>query len=162
MPAIGARRPVKVEEALRASGLDLALAWAAVIPLIGAAIAAWLTAGSTQAVVMSLAIIWAGAVLAFLAGVRRGLSFGTAHGPSWRRIGFILWVFVLAFGSMVALRPLTSLGLLILGYASLMVAARPSAERGEVPPFFAHLRPIQMMLAVLSLCAVAARLLAAG
>jgi hypothetical protein len=152
-------RVLEVREAPEGRALDRVLGWAAMLPLVACALAAWLTAGSFQAAAMSLSIIWGGAVLAFLAGVRRGLSFRTPGGAGWTQIAFMLWIFGLAFASMIALQPLTSLGLLILGYASLALAARGAALREEVPTFFAGLRPAQMSAAALSLCAVAARLM---
>ncbi len=153
-------RPVTVVDAAHASVLDQLLAWAAMTPLVLGAVAAWLTAGDIQSAAMSLVIIWGGAVLAFLAGVGRGLSFRTPGGASWSQIAMMLWTFTLAVGSMIALRPLTSLALLIVGFTSIGLSARILAAREQTPPFFASLRPGQMTVAVLSLCAVAARLLA--
>jgi len=152
-------RVLEVRESAEGHLLDRVLGWSAIAPLIGCAVAAWVTYGSIRAVAMSLAIIWAGAILVFLAGVRRGLGFRTPGGASSGQIVFILWTFVLAFGSMIALRPLTSLFLLILGYAGMAVSARAAAVRAEVPLFFSGFRPVQMSVAVLSLCAVAARLM---
>jgi hypothetical protein len=154
-----AGRVLDVHETPERQALDHVLGWGAMLPLVACALAAWLTTGSFQAVAMSLAIIWGGAVLAFLAGIRRGLSFRTPGGARWTQIAFMLWTFVLAFGSMVALRPLTSLGLLILGYASLALAARAADLNAEVPVVSATRRPAQMSIAALSLCAVAVRLM---
>jgi hypothetical protein len=154
-----AGRVLEVRENREGHALDRALGWAAMAPLVACAMAAWLTAGSFREVAMSLAIIWGGAILAFLAGVRRGLSFRPPGGAQGARLLFTLWTFVLAFGSMIALRPLTSLGLLILGYAGLALAGRGAALREEVPLFFAGSGPAQVSVAALSLCAVAARLM---
>jgi hypothetical protein len=139
--------------------LDRALGWGAMAPLIVCAMGAWLSVGSVRAMVMSLAIIWGGAVLVFLAGVRRGLDFRTAGAARSRRILFVLWTFALAFGSMIALQPLTSVGLLILGYVGMALSERGAALREEGPFVFSGLRPAKMSIAALSLCAVAARLM---
>lgn len=155
-------RALGVREAAEGHLLDRVLGWGATAPLAACAAAAWLSAGSIRAVVMSLAIIWGGAVLVFLAGVRRGLGVGVPGGLRSSQIVFMLWTFALAFGSMIALQPLTSLGLLILGFAGMALWGRAAALREEVPISFAGLRPAQMSLAALSLCAVAARLMWQG
>jgi hypothetical protein len=139
--------------------MDLALAWGVMAPFVACALAAWLTQGAAQAVAMSLAIIWGGAILAFAAGVRRGLGLLHPGAARWAQVGVVLWTFILAFGSMIALKPLTSLGLLILGYSSLALLAHLSVRRAEVPARFGKFRPVQMAVAALSLCAVAVRLL---
>jgi hypothetical protein len=97
--------------------LDPLLAWGAVTPLAVGAGAAWLAPGAWRATAMSLTLVWGGAILAYQAGVRRGLAGDTSRLPA-------LWLFILAVGSMVALEPLTSLALLILGYVSLAVIVR--------------------------------------
>lgn len=152
-------RVLEVREAAEGHVLDRVLGWGAMAPLALCAVAAWLSAGSVRAVAMSLAIIWGGAVLVFLAGVRRGLGFRTPSGARSSQIAFVLWTFALAFGSMIALQPLTSVGLLILGYAGMALAARGAALRDEAPVSFAGWGPAQMSVAALSLCAVAARLM---
>lgn len=154
--AVQPGRPLEVEDASAAGPMDVALAWGTVAPFVACALAAWLTRGAAQAVAMSLAIIWGGAILAFAAGVRRGLGLRNSR---WAQVAVVLWAFVLAFGSMIALKPLTSLGLLILGYSSLALLAHHSARRTEVPPPFGRFRAVQMAVAALCLCAVAARLL---
>ncbi len=153
-------RALDIVEAERPSRLDLALAFGAVAPLVAGAVAAWTTGGSTRDLAMSLAIIWGGAILAFMAGVRRGLSFRTRDGPQGAQLAVTLWIFALAFGSMVALRPLTSLILLIVGYASLLLSAgAAAAAHADASLAFGSVRPVQTAVAVLSLCVVAARLL---
>jgi hypothetical protein len=154
-----AGRASEVRETPEGHLLDRLLGWGALAPLIGCAAGTWLTVGSVRSVVMSLAIIWGGAVLAFLAGVRRGFGVRSPAGARSGQIAFILWTFALAFGSMIALQPLTSLGLLILGYAGMALAARSAALREEIPVILAGARPGQMIVAMLSLCAVAARLM---
>lgn len=155
-------RVLEVRETAEGHLLDRVLGWGTMAPLVGCALVAWLTYGSVRAVAMSLAIIWAGAVLVFLAGVRRGLSSRTPGSAGSSQIIFVLWTFALAFGSMIALRPLTSLGLLILGYAGMAVTARAAALREDVPIFIGGFRTAQMTVGAFSLCAVAARLVLPG
>jgi len=123
--------------------LDPLLAWAEVAPLALGAGAAWLAPNAWRATAMSLTLVWGGAILAYQAGVRRS-PVGAASPLS------ALWLFVLAVGSMVALEPLTSLALLVVGYVSLGVIVRrmglPQPNTG------------QTLLALGSLGLVAARL----
>ncbi len=139
--------------------IDHLFAWAAMAPLILGAAAAWLTSGDVRSASMSLVIIWGGAILAFLAGVRRGLGLRT---PGGLQIAMMLWVFGLAIGSMVALRPMTSLVFLIVGFSSLGLADRVAAARAQTPLVFAALPPVQMAVGALSLGAVAVRLMTVG
>jgi hypothetical protein len=122
---------------------DPLLAWSAVAPLALGAGAAWLAPGAWRATAMSLTLVWAGAILAYQAGVRRGLAGETSRLPA-------LWLFVLAVGSMVALEPLTSLAILILGYVSLAMIVRRTRSSGPTIT--------QTLLALGALGLVAARL----
>jgi len=125
--------------------LDPLLGWSAVAPLALGAGVAWLAPGAWRATAMSLTLVWAGAILAYQAGVRRGLAGETSRLPA-------LWLFVLAVGSMVALEPLTSLAILIFGYVSLAMIARRSRPSN---PTMA-----QTLLSLGALGLVAARLVA--
>ena len=66
----------------RAPWESFLFAYAATVPLVAAAIAVWWLAGDTRAIILQLGVRWAGAVLCFLSGVRRGLSFRQAGGPT--------------------------------------------------------------------------------
>jgi hypothetical protein len=109
--------------------LDPLLAWAAVAPLALGAGAAWLAPGPWRATAMSLTLVWGGALLAYQAGLRRGLAGDNPRLPA-------IWLFILALGSMLALEPFTSLALLIVGYSSLAVIVRrarsPGPNRGQI------------------------------
>lgn len=156
------RQDSKRGAAALAGRLDRLLGWGAVAPLAAGALCAWLASGNWRAAAMSVTIIWGGAVLAFQAGVGRGLALGRGAAPSARRLALMLWLFGLAAGSMITLQPLTSLGLLIAGYLSLLLTLRSDTTtdpHGWRPP--GH-RPIQNLLAVVSLASVVARLLLQG
>lgn len=132
------------------------LAWGAVVPLLVGALLAWAASGNLRTAAMSVTLIWGGAMLVFQAGVRRGLVLAEGAVSSVAALILMLWIFGLAIGSMVSLDPVVSLALLIAGYISLAVIARGETRAGRA--VVGH-RPSQMLLAVASLGAVAARLL---
>ena len=133
--------------------------YGAMVPLIGATLAGCMLPARLSAPAIYLALVWAGAILAFLAGVRRGLSFRTPGGPTVRQLVGMLWLFALAFAALAAPWQLLSCALLLAGYASVVVLDRTAAQTGEAPAFFANLRPPQMILGVVSLLAVGVRLM---
>jgi hypothetical protein len=92
---------------------------------------------------MSLTLVWGGAILAYQAGMRRGVAGGASRFPA-------LWLLALSLGSMLALEPLTSLALLIVGYVSLAVIVRRTPSLAPEPG--------QTLVALTALGLVAARL----
>jgi len=130
--------------------LSLILGYCAMLPFAIGALAAWLLAGAA-APATDLVVLWGGAILAFLAGVRRGLSFRTDGGPTAAQIGMTLWLFILGLSALALPSRTVALVLLLAGYASLMPLDPWAARRGEVPLFFEHLRPVQMTIPVFSL-----------
>ena len=146
-----AMRPVPLLGALFGYG--------AMIPLAASALAVWLSPAPWPAVAMRLGLVWAGAILAFLAGVRRGLSFRTEGGPTAAQLLGMLWLFALAFAALASPWPAASCGLLLAGYASVAVLDSVAARHGEAPGFFARLRPPQMLIALVSLVVLAARIM---
>jgi hypothetical protein len=130
-------------------------AWGAVLPLVAGGALAWLTTGTLRSVAMSLTIVWGGAILAFEAGVGRGSRFADPTAPRAPPMLLVLWLFGLAAASMVSLEPLTSVGLLLMGYVTLAVMAR----RFGSPDAALSLRFIRWLPAIAGLAAVAARLL---
>jgi hypothetical protein len=130
---------------------SLIFGYGPVLPLPIAAAMAWTTEQSVPTVVTWLAIWWGAAILTFLSGVRRGLSFrGDEEAPLSAMI-VMIWLFVLGAGALVAPTPLMSLVMLVIGYASIAILDPIAARRGEAPPHFARLRPPQMAIAVLGL-----------
>jgi len=97
-----------------------------------------------------LARLWAAAILIFIAGVARGLSFFTEGGPRASQIGVTMWRFGCGLAALV-LPERWAFVVLALGYASALVFDPHFARHGEAPRFFAHLRPPQMMVAIAGL-----------
>lgn len=140
----------RVDEPAQVPLLDTALGWGAMLPFPVAALAAWL--GWSPAV--EWAVLWGGAVLCFLAGVRRGLSFRAARGPRIPQLLVITWL--LAAGVAALALPWTALAMLVLivGYGSLVWLDPAAAEKGEAPLWFARVGPFQMAVPVASLIAM--------
>lgn len=128
--------------------ISLALAYVAMVPTAtGAATASMFRSPA----IARLTITWAGAVLCFLAGVKRGLSFRQRGGPTVAQIASMFGLFVP--GALAVLLPwrIPSLVLLLLSYGSEAVLGPVAARRDEAPRYFARLRPVQMMVPVASL-----------
>jgi len=118
-----------------------------VLPL--AALAAW--AGAPLALLVGQ--IWGAAILVFLAGVARGLSFFTPGGTHISQMLTMALRFTLGFLALIA-GPPTGFGLLILGYASIALTDPWLARWGGAPQHFARLRPPQMLVAIAGLIAL--------
>ena len=104
-----------------------------------------------------MTLLWGAAILTFLAGARRGVSFRQPGGPTLSQLLTMLWVFCLGFGAIVATvwaYTLTATALEIVGYLSLAVLDPIAARNGEAPLFFASLRPIQMTIPIVALLAL--------
>lgn len=144
----------RVAEPRRTPLLSLLLGYGAMLPFAVGALAAWLLAGELAALAADLVVLWGGSILTFLAGVRRGLSFRTAGGPTTAQIAMALWLFVLGLAALALPSKPLALVLLLAGYTSLLVLDPWSARRGEVPLFFERLRPLQMTIPVVSLAAL--------
>ena len=132
------------------------LGFGAIVPIVASAAAAGFAPPLRSRLVPRAGIVWAGTVLAFLGGVRRGLSFRTPGGPRPRQLAGMARSFGLAFAALLAPRPRVSCLLLAAGFADLAANDPIMAEHGGAPEFFAELRPVQMTIAVASLLALAA------
>ena len=139
--------------------LSVVLGYGPMFPLVAGAAGSWLTSGAFRHLLATLTVLWASSILAFLSGVRRGLSFRTEGGPTVAQIVTMFCLFVLALLAFSAERfglSAIALALLLMGYLALLVADPIAARRGEAPEFFARLRPPQLTIAVLSLAALLA------
>ena len=126
-------------------------AYAGVAPVVvGAAAFFWLR-GEAGALIVRLTIVWAGAILCFLAGVRRGLSFRQDGGPLLTQLATMLGLFTLGFVALVI--PWTRMALIleIVGFATMAIYDPVAARKEEAPAYFQRLRPIQMILPTVSL-----------
>jgi hypothetical protein len=152
----------KIVEPAQTPLLSLVLGFGAMMPIAVGTIAAWLLPAPFAALACEATILWAGAILTFLSGVRRGVSFRTVGGPTMAQILTVLWLFglgLLALGALLLLANRTALLLLLAGYASMAVLDPLAARRGEAPLFFARLRPVQMLIPILFLGALLLRIL---
>ncbi len=136
--------------------LDLILGVSALVPLFGAAVDVWLTA-SDVSFISSLAMLWSGALLAFFAGVRRGLTFSEAGGARPFELISMLWLFVMGAATVI----LESAATAVVGFMSVGVLDVVAARAEEAPPYFRLFRPVQMAFASLCLCAIVVRELTA-
>lgn len=146
------------EGAIETPQLSLVLGYGAMVPFVILAVAAWVLDGRRATWAVTGMVLWGAALLAFLGGVRRGLSFRTVGGPRFAEIATMFWLFVLALAAF-AVPALPALVLLLIGYASVAVLDPPAARHGEAPRFFARLRPVQMLIPIGSLLAGVARVL---
>jgi Protein of unknown function (DUF3429) len=137
--------------------LSVLFAWGPMIPFVVGALATWVM--PPAAIPAQLTVVWGGAIMAFLSGVRRGLSFRTPGGPRWQQIATMIWLFLLAIGALVtSSKPALAIPFLIAGFTSIAVLDPIAARRSEAPLFFARLRPVQMLVPVVCLCAIAAKM----
>ena len=130
--------------------VSLFLAYAAMLPIVAGAASAVVAAGPAG-LIEHLTIVWSGAVLCFLAGVRRGLSFRQPGGPTVAQLATMLGLFVLGVSSLLSPWPAVSLVLQMLGYACMAVLDPEAARHEEVPRYFQRLRPPQMLVPIVSL-----------
>jgi hypothetical protein len=129
-------------------------------PFAAAAIGAWFLAPPWPALATHLAIIWGGAILIFVAGVRRGFGFGEPDASNAREIATMLVYFVLGSLSLVlagASQTVVALMLQVIAYILVPIFDRRAAFAGDAPPYFARLRGPQMAIAVAALVALLVR-----
>ena len=106
-----------------------------------------------------LTLLWGCAILLFLSGVRRGLSFRTEGGPTLTQMATMIGLFSLGFVALALAildEAVAALVLLLVGFGAIAVLDPIAARRGEAPLFFARLRPVQIPIALLSLTALLA------
>ncbi|MDO9711842.1 DUF3429 domain-containing protein [Paracraurococcus lichenis] len=132
---------------------------AAILPLLAFAAGAWLLPFAWLPLVVALGVVWGAAILIFLAGVRRGLSFRTPGGTRPSQLATMLWLFLAGLLALASPWPAPALLLLILGYGSLALLDPMAARRGEAPPFLGRLRPVQMAVGLLCLLALLLRVM---
>ena len=146
-----ARRIGRSEDLGRARrGFDLLLGSSAIAPILGCAVLVWIDASAPRLLVRALAVIWTGSLLAFFAGVRRGLTFSEAGGGRTSELATMLGFFAFGVMSIVLLSPI----LAAVGLAAVGMLDAWSARRRESPPYFSVFRPPQMVLGVLALAAL--------
>lgn len=149
------RRQIEVEERDALPRLDILFAFGAMPPFVlGTAVAWWCSTGPGSVMALQLTILWGSAILIFLSGVRRGLSFRTEGGPRWPQLTTMLILYGLGVSALAAswLSALVpALVFLLVGYAAIFVLDPVAARRGEAPLYFGHLRRLQLPIALLAL-----------
>lgn len=133
----------------RIPALSLIFGYGPVLVLPLAALGAW--AGAPLALLIGQ--LWGAAILIFLAGVARGLSFFTPGGTHISQMLTMMLRFALGFLALIA-TPSTGFALLVLGYASIALTDPWLARWGGAPQHFARLRPPQMVVAIIGLIAL--------
>jgi len=154
-----AKEVFEVHEQAHASVLGLVLGYGATIPFVaGAAASAFLGDADLAKTAANFTLVWGAAILLFLSGVRRGLSFRTPHAPTVSQIATSLWYFAAGLGALLLWSGREELGsshpalaLLLIGYVSVIALDVPAARRLEAPPYFARLRPLQMLIPIVCL-----------
>jgi Protein of unknown function (DUF3429) len=136
--------------------LDVVFGFGPTLPFVLGAVLAWWFPQPWRLVTLQFTALWGTAILLFLSGVRRGLSFRTEGGPTWRQIATMLTLFSLGTCSLGAiwlngLR--SSLVLLLVGYSAIFVLDPIAAAVGEAPLYFRTLRRLQMPIIILALIA---------
>ncbi|MDR7035482.1 MULTISPECIES: DUF3429 domain-containing protein [Methylobacterium] len=158
-------RTVTAHEPRETPWLSVVLGYGPMLPFLAGAAAAWTLGGDLARGAATLTLLWASAILLFLSGVRRGVSFRTEGGPTAMQIGTMMLLFGLGFSALVATvlgRETGALALLILGYAAITVLDPIAAARGEAPLFFRRLRPLQIPLGLAGLLALLTLKLSGG
>jgi len=122
------------------------LGYGPMLPLVAAAIGAWLLPPPWPFWAVQLGIIWGALVLAFIAGVRRGFGFGYARASKPVEIAASITYFILAGLALVIGRPTGALLPLIIGYVLAAFLDRRAALAGNAPAYFATLRPRQLLI----------------
>jgi hypothetical protein len=152
---------IKSSDQLGAAGMaeGLALGALALAPLAAAAVLAWLTRPAAGDWLISAAMVWSGALITFLAGVRRGLTFSEAAAPPPREIASMLWLFGVGVATLWLAPNVLAIPMAIIGFASVAVLDFRAARRGEAPRYFGSFRPLQAVVAVAALAILLAALL---
>ncbi len=150
----GPAREIDVTERPEVPWLGIVFGYGPMIPFVAGAVAAWTLRGALRDEAILLTVVWASAILAFLSGVRRGLSFRTQGGETLAQIATMLGLFILALVAITAMVHgllAVAAACLFVGFLAILVLDPIAARRGEAPLFFIKLRPPQMAIAVLSL-----------
>ena len=141
-------REIVVEEHPEIPWLSVVLGFGPMLPIVAGAIVAWTTESLVRGEAILLSVLYASAILAFLAGVRRGLSFRTEGGPALAQLATMatLWLAAfLALACIVHAYALPALLILAISYAASMILDPLAARAGQAPLFFARLRPPQLI-----------------
>jgi hypothetical protein len=135
---------------------SLILGFGPMLLLLLCAVLAWLLPAPSGRWAVAGGWLFGAAILLFLAGVERGMSFHVGEGAPPRQIALMLALFALGVAALV-LSPRFSFLVAATGYAIIGAADPLLARSGGAPAHFRRLRPAQMIIAVLALLLLAAR-----
>ncbi|MCE7029787.1 DUF3429 domain-containing protein [Jiella avicenniae] len=147
-------RTITATEAAEPPPIGALLAFVAMLPIAAGAVYLWIGTEAEAFLTVNLTLFWGAAILTFLAGVRRGVSFRQPGGPTLMQLATMLWLYGLGFVAIVETvwaYTLTATALELVGYLSLAVLDPVAAKNGEAPLFFASLRPVQMAIPIVAL-----------
>ena len=150
-------RTMHVNEPAETPPMGVFFAYIAMLPLVVGVLTIWFAPEAQSFLAFNLTLFWGAAILMFLAGVRRGVSFRTPGGARLTQVATMLWLYAAGFASLVATiwaYPTTAAVLQFLGYLSLAVLDPIAARNGDAPLFFARLRPLQMAIPIVMLIAL--------
>ncbi|WP_116683909.1 DUF3429 domain-containing protein [Fulvimarina endophytica] len=150
-------RTIKAREPADIPADGLFFAYLAMLPLVAGALALFLLPDNWAFLTLNFTLLWGASILTFLSGVRRGVSFRQPGGPKVTQLAIMLFLFVTGFAAVLCVvwaYPLYSVALQLLGFLALAVLDPISARRGTAPLYFARLRPVQMLLPLVSLLVV--------
>jgi hypothetical protein len=140
---------------------DIVLAFGPALLTFATGFLAWALPMAWQPAAIALGWLWSAAILLFLAGVTRGLSFFTPGGARVPQLAQMIWLFLL--GLFAFATPLAwALPLLMIGYACVAAFDLYAAPRAMAPPHFARIRPLQVMLFLAGLAALWVRVRVLG
>jgi hypothetical protein len=148
------RRRIEVIESGRIPGLDILFGFGPTLPFAAGAALAWWLPQPSRMIALQLVALWGSAILLFLSGVRRGLSFRTEGGPTWSQMATMLALFCMGLGALAALlidALLIALIVLLAGFGAVFVLDPIAAGRGEAPLYFSRLRRLQIPIILLAL-----------
>ena len=139
------------------SWLDVALGLGPASMIVSGAVLAVIVRHDLQTVSLQLTTAYAAAMLTFMAGVRRGLSFRSERFPTLPKLATTFLYFGLALAALagVVLDHLqVAASALTIGFAAAMIADPIAATGGDAPFFFRRLRPPQMIVAIIGTTAL--------
>ena len=131
--------------------LGVFFGYVAMIPFVLGLLTFWLASEPWRGAALAITLFWGCAILTFLSGVRRGVSFRTPGGETAAQIATMLGLFCLGFAAIVSTAlalPIVAAILLLLGYLGLEILDPIAARKLEAPLYFARLRPAQMAIPV--------------
>jgi glutaredoxin-related protein len=120
----------------------LALGVAGLIPFAAGALGLWLAPAALAADILSLLVLYAALILAFVGAVHWGAALHAGRGDPatlWARLIVSVAPALLAWASF-GFSARTALGLILLGFVAVYVVDQVAERRGELPRWYLKLR----------------------